>query len=358
MPRTLTVADLYGASGPILDVRSPGEYEQGHIPGSVSLPLLDNEARRQVGICYKQAGRDRAVELGFALVGPKIAGFIQQARDLAPEGRLSLYCWRGGMRSGAMAWALELAGFEVATLQGGYKGFRRWGREQLSEHQNLLVVGGMTGTGKTLVLAALAARGEQVLDLEGLAHHRGSSYGNLGLPPQPTNEQFWNEVMWRWAGFQRQRPVWLEAESKRIGICRIPDELFEQMERAPLVVLRRPLPERLDILLAVYGGLATTDLVAATQRIHKRLGGLRTQQAVAAIQQGQLRDALELILGYYDRTYHYDLNRRAGWTHTLEAAGLTPDDVAERLLALAPENLRRVEEGAIAPYLLAGQKTK
>ncbi len=318
----------------MLDVRSPAEYEQGHIPSATSFPLFDNTERAQVGTCYKQAGRDRAVELGFAIAGPKIAGFIATARDLAPARCVSLYCWRGGMRSSSMAWALELAGFEVSILQGGYKGFRRWSRELLATPQNIAIVGGMTGTGKTEILAALAARGEQVLDLEGIARHRGSSFGGIGQHAQPTNEQFWNDIAWQWARFQRQRTVWIEAESKRIGQCRIPDELFRQMEQAPAIEVNRARAERLDILVDAYGSQAREALVAATQRIRKRLGGLRAQQAIAAIQDGQLREAADLILSYYDKTYTYDLQRRPSPRHHCDVAGLTPAEAAQRLVEL------------------------
>jgi len=335
MLRTLTAAELRSTAGLILDVRSPAEYQQGHVPGAVNLPLFDDSERREVGICYRQEGRDRAVELGFAIAGPKIAGFIARARELAPDRSLRLHCWRGGMRSGAMAWALDLAGFEVAVLQGGYKAFRRWGREQLSEQQRMVVVGGMTGTGKTAVLHALAARGEQVLDLEGLARHRGSSYGSLDQPPQPTNEQFWNEVMWQWAGFQRQRTVWVEAESKRIGKCRIPDEIVRQMERSPVVEIVRSRAERLQILLEVYGNSDHQALRAATQRIRKRLGGLRAQQALEALERGQLQDCADLVLHYYDKTYRYDLERRQNPLHCCQAEGLTASEVAEQLVHLS-----------------------
>lgn len=335
MTHPLSLSDFLAAPGLLLDVRSPGEFAQGHIPGAVSFPLFTDDERAQVGTCYKQQGRDAAVELGFALAGPKFAGFIAQARSLAGGGPVRLHCWRGGMRSEAVAWVLGMGGLSVKTLVGGYKTFRRWALEVPALARPIWILGGMTGTGKTEVLHALAERGEQVLDLEAIAHHRGSSFGMLGQPPQPSNEQFENEIAVRWAGFDPTRPVWIEAESKRIGLCRIPELLFRQMDQAPVLELVRPKSERLEILIKDYGDFSTDDLVAATERIRKRLGGLRTQEAIALIQEGRLREAFDRLLVYYDKTYTYDLARRSVPRHPVDAAGLSAAECGDRLIALS-----------------------
>lgn len=332
MSRSLEPESFLTAPGVVLDVRSPAEYEQGHIPGAVSFPLFTNEERAEVGTCYKQQGRDQAVELGFAIAGPKFADFIQTAKSLAPDRRVRVHCWRGGMRSGAIAWVLEMAGFQVATLIGGYKAFRRWARDQFTSPRPIVILGGMTGTGKTDVLLALADRGAQVLDLEAIASHRGSSYGSLGLPSQPTNEQFENEIAMQWAAFATNQPVWIEAESKRVGTCRIPEALFQQMDSAPVIEIVRPRSERLDLLVEVYGSANIDELITATERIRKRLGGLRTQQAVELLQQHKLAQAFDLILDYYDKTYTYDLQRRQVPIFSIDLTGLSAHDSAERLL--------------------------
>ncbi|NET33371.1 MAG: tRNA 2-selenouridine(34) synthase MnmH [Cyanothece sp. SIO1E1] len=323
MVLNLSIADFLDGPGVILDVRSPGEYAQGHLPGAKSLPLLSDTERAQVGTCYKQQGRDQAVELGFAIVGPQFVRLIQQAKALAPDQRVYLYCWRGGLRSNAVAWVLETAGMQVSVLVGGYKAFRRWVRSTLALPRKILLLGGMTGTGKTDILRAIAAQGAQMLDLEQLANHRGSSYGALGLPPQPSTEQFENLIAMRWAKLNPQAPVWIEAESRRIGICRIPEELFKQMEQAIAVEIIRPLSERLSLLVEIYGSASADALVAATERIRKRLGGLRTQQAIQLIQQGQLAAAFAILLDYYDRTYRYDLERRQRAIPTVDMTGLS-----------------------------------
>ncbi|MEO0410134.1 MAG: tRNA 2-selenouridine(34) synthase MnmH, partial [Cyanobacteria bacterium P01_A01_bin.135] len=330
----ISTPDFLQRPGPILDVRSPGEYAQGHLPGARSLPLFTDEERAEVGTCYKRQGRDAAVELGLALVGPKLVTFAQQAKAWAGEaescGQVRVHCWRGGMRSSSMAWLLETAGLSPVVLKGGYKAFRRWVRHSLSQQKPILTLGGMTGTGKTQVLTALAKQGEQVLDLEGLAHHRGSSYGSLGLPPQPTTEQFENRIAACWSSFTPQRPVWIEAESSRVGACRVPDELFTQMMQAPVVQITRSPAERIQLLTAEYGQADPEALIAATQRIRKRLGGQRTQEAIAAIEQGDLATAIGLVLFYYDKTYRYDLEQRQPPLHTLEVTGLDAQQAAQR----------------------------
>jgi tRNA 2-selenouridine synthase len=336
MPTSIDIHTFLQGAGPILDVRSPGEYAQGHIPGAVSFPLFTDAERAQVGTCYKQVGREAAVELGFDIAGPKCGEFIRTAKALAPDRHLRVHCWRGGMRSGGMGWILELAGFTVHTLEGGYKAYRRWVRETLATPRPMVILGGMTGSGKTQILHELAALGEPVLDLEGLAHHRGSSFGALLLPPQPTTEHYENLLADQWAGFSGDRPIWLEAESRRVGTCRIPDELFAQMEAAPTVEVVRSVAERLDLLVAIYGEADTDGLVAATQRIRKRLGGDRSQTAIAHIRAGDLRAACAIILDYYDRTYRYDLERRGKVIPQVDIAGLSAAESARLLLEKLP----------------------
>ncbi|HEY9640832.1 MAG TPA: tRNA 2-selenouridine(34) synthase MnmH [Coleofasciculaceae cyanobacterium] len=337
MVQPLTLEEFLSAPGIILDVRSPSEHQQGRIPGAVSFPLFTDAERAQVGTCYKQQGREAAVELGFAIAGPKFAQFIATAKQLTSDRRIRVHCWRGGMRSGAVAWVLEMAGFEVTTLIGGYKTFRRWALGTFQLPKPIVILGGMTGTGKTDILTSLAQQGMQVLDLEALAGHRGSSYGALGLPPQPSNEQFENEIAVQWAALDCQKPVWIEAESKRIGQCRIPDALFAQMEQAAILEIIRPKMERLLALVEVYGTADRQALVTATERIQKKLGGQQTQQAIEFIRQGKLLEGFEIILNYYDKTYTYDLQRRRAVIYPVDVTGLTASESAKILLEKTQE---------------------
>jgi tRNA 2-selenouridine synthase len=235
------------------------------------------------------------------------------------------------MRSGAIAWLLDLAGFNTVTLEGGYKAFRRWVHATLATPKKVILLGGMTGTAKTDILHALANQGEQILDLEGYANHRGSSFGALCLPPQPSTEQFENLLAAQWQQFDAQQPIWIEAESRRVGACRIPAELFEQMEAAFALEITRPISERVALLVDIYGQAKAADLIAATERIRKRLGGERTQSAIAAIQSGDLATAVSITLDYYDRTYRYGLEQRDRPVPELDVTGLSPSQAAQRL---------------------------
>ncbi|MEL7376201.1 MAG: rhodanese-like domain-containing protein, partial [Bacteroidota bacterium] len=180
MPRTIKPEEYLSQSTDrvLLDVRSPGEYAQGHLSGAESLPLFDNPERAEVGTLYKQESPDAALLRGLEIAGSKMRHYVEQARQLADGKPVTVHCWRGGQRSQSMGWLLERAGMDVQILEGGYKDFRRWQRSWLSESTHtFIIIGGPTGAGKTRLLAALVERGESVIDLEGLARHRGSSFG-------------------------------------------------------------------------------------------------------------------------------------------------------------------------------------
>src|ERR1700759_4202769 len=180
MTRRITIDELLtGPTMPIADVRTPAEFAHGHIPGAFNLPLFSNEERVLVGTTYKQVGKEAAILLGFDLTGAKWSGFIREALEIAPKKKIALHCWRGGMRSGAMAWALDLYGFDVYLLTRGYKHYRRRGLDTFAEKLNIRILGGLTGSGKTKVLHQLKSLGEQVIDLEDLAQHQGSAFGSM-----------------------------------------------------------------------------------------------------------------------------------------------------------------------------------
>ncbi|NEO34705.1 MAG: tRNA 2-selenouridine(34) synthase MnmH, partial [Symploca sp. SIO3C6] len=191
------------------------------------------------------------------------------------------------------------------------------------------------------ILKALARQGEQILDLEGIAHHRGSSYGSVGLPPQPSTEQFENIVAIDWADLDACRPIWVEAESRQIGRCRIPDELFGPMGQAPVVQVMRSRPERVANLLDDYGGANRDELVAATQRLQKRLGGLRTKEAIAHIQAEELAPAIEMVLDYYDKAYTYDLQKKRDVPiYPVDITGLNPAQAAQAVQQTLPKAIK------------------
>ena len=295
---------------PLVDVRSPAEFAQGHIPGAVNIPLFNNDERAIVGIGYKNGGKEHAVQLGLEIVGPKLAGFVKQAKRLAPQKEILVHCWRGGMRSGSMAWLFETAGMKAYTLEGGYKAYRRFIREQFSHPVKMRVLGGYTGSGKTDILKILEKQGEQFLDIEAIAHHKGSVFGPLGQEPQPTNEQFENNLADAWRKFDFSKPVWVEDESRQLGKCVLPDPLFLQIRNAPLIKILVPKPEREKRLVKEYGSFKKEELAAQLLKIRERLGGQYLKEALKELEKGDLRTVAGIALRYYDKAYSHGASQR------------------------------------------------
>lgn len=296
---------------PVIDVRSPAEFAQAHIPGAHSIPLFSNEERAEVGTIYKQAGKDAATLRGLQLVGPKMAGFAKQARQLAKEKTVLVHCWRGGMRSRSMAWLFETAGLHAYTLEGGYKAYRRYIRQQLGQPAPLIILGGLTGSGKTRVLHALRALGEQIIDLEALAHHKGSAFGAIGETAQPTNEAFENQLAHQWMQQNRQQRIWLEDESFKIGKVNIPKPLYDQMRAAPVIRLDVGLSHRIQELVQEYAAVNDTAIAEALHKIGKRLGGQHEKAALQALATKDYETVAREALRYYDKSYQHGLSRRS-----------------------------------------------
>ncbi len=311
MVRPLDIEEFLKHEAPVIDVRSPGEYAHGHIPGARSLPLFTNEERAIVGTLYKQSGRDAAVLEGLRIVGPKLAAIVEEARSIAPDGRIRVHCWRGGERSGSVAWLLDKAGFaQVVTLKGGYKAFRNHVLPSFDVPLSLIVLGGYTGSGKTEILHVLRTHGEQVVDMEGLANHRGSSFGALGLPPQPSTEHFENLLWSELRKLDTARPIWLEDESVLIGRVKIPDGLFAQLRAANVLFIDMPQEVRAERLVADYGKADPKDLREAVLRIQKRMGPQHCKAALEALEAGDLFTVAKTALAYYDKAYLYGLEKR------------------------------------------------
>jgi tRNA 2-selenouridine synthase len=381
---------------PVLDVRSPGEYLHAHIPGAISLPLFSDEERKVVGTAYKQQSKQVAVKIGLKYFGVKMVEMVETVEALfkgleenitnqvskgslknstqptntnstqdplsksnlnpltnpTPESPFTprtvlVHCWRGGMRSAGVAWLLDLYGYQVYTLQGGYKAYRGWVLAQFEKEYPIQILGGYTGSGKTEVLKVMAQHSASVIDLEGLAGHKGSAFGNMGLPPQPSQEHFENKLA-NALFFAAQEPtqsqtfdpsnpsakinetpklnsdtpyilnteitdfpkcIWMEDESQRIGTVNIPTVLYQQMRKKPVYFLEIPFDARLDYICLHYGKFPKEQLVNAVIRIKKRLGGLETKTAINALVEDDVRGSFSVLLQYYDKQYGKGLER-------------------------------------------------
>jgi tRNA 2-selenouridine synthase len=295
---------------PVLDVRTPAEFAHGHIPGAVSFPLFENEERARIGTLYNHAGSDEAVLLGLEIIGPRLREYAEKARALAPAGKALLYCWRGGMRSNSLAWLLNTSGMKCRTLQGGYKSYRRFLLEKLADPLKYILVGGMTGTGKTDIIHELKRLGEQVLDLEELASHKGSAFGAVGMGNQPTQEQFENELFKAWVALKPDKPVWLEDESVRIGRLFVPTPLYTRMQQAPVILVTSSLENRIRRLIRDYSIASPEVLTAIFTGLKKRLGEERMLEALEMVKSAQYAVAARIALHHYDKVYARQLGEK------------------------------------------------
>ena len=287
----------------MIDVRAPAEFLHAHIPGALSLPLFSDEERAIIGTLYKQKGRETAMMKGLDFYGPNMQRILRELHPNTEDRQLFVHCWRGGMRSGVVAWMLDLFGYKVTTLNKGYKAFRKTVLASFHHPKNIIILGGKTGSAKTPVLQALKDQGEQVIDMEALAHHKGSAFGGIGQSGGTSQEHFENELYMAFRRLDPGRPVWLEDESQRIGQMNIPNELWAQMRMAKVIYLDVPFEKRLDYLCDTYGSLNVDDLKEATIRIQKKLGGLETRNTIQFLTEGKIKDAFAILLKYYDKFY-------------------------------------------------------
>ena len=335
----------------VLDVRSPSEFLEGHISGAVSWPLFSNDERAQIGTLYKQRSREDAVDLGLELIGPRMKELAQYGRHLfesqsSSDGSkvrhaLLIHCWRGGMRSESVAWLLRTAGIPTVILEGGYKAFRTFARTQFDRTINFAVLGGLTGSAKTETLHELSKLpGESVIDLEGLARHYGSAFGNLEAQVQPTTQQFSNDLyaelraLNAWSDFapKRTRPIWIENESRSIGCVDLPEPIFSQLISSRCFEMKRTDDDRVHHLVKMYGEIDPELLISAFKRISLKLGSDPTNKAISAISSGNLHVAAHLALVYYDKTYAHGLTKRDSSLRTdVNCKDLTPLECAIHL---------------------------
>jgi tRNA 2-selenouridine synthase len=366
---------LLAKQHPVFDVRSPGEFVHAHIPGAVSLPLFTDEERKVVGTAYKQQSKQAAIKIGLDYYGVKMRKMVEEVEALLidrkrlaekqqtsnnkpltentqqkTENIILVHCWRGGMRSAGVAWVLDLYGFKVYTLIGGYKAYRKWVLAQFEKEYVFKIIGGYTGSGKTLVMDELAKQEQTVIDLEALANHKGSAFGALGQAPQPGQEMFENLLAGRLSDVSNKMTVentvqtniyhlssaiFLEDESQRIGNLQIPMPLWYTMRKCPVYFLDIPFEERLNYLTVEYGGFTKEQLVNAIIRIQKRLGGLETKNAINHLLENNHKECFRILLQYYDKWYIKGLNNREnieGLLNKIPCAGVDTEINTQKIL--------------------------
>ncbi len=319
---------------PIVDVRSPAEFHDGHIFGAVNIPVFTDQEREQVGTVYKQNSEDEAMQLGLKFIKPKLKEFAQKASKIAVDKKLLLHCWRGGKRSSSMAWLFKTMGLQPSLLKNGYKAYRNYSKERLGLASNVLILSGCTGSGKTDILKQLQVIGEQTVDLEGLAHHKGSAFGSIGQKAQLSNEQFENNLFNIWNDLDLTKTIWIEDESVTIGKNHLPQELYKQMREAPVIRINLDRDIRVKRLVQEYTYTDKECLIEKITKIQKRLNPVDAKLAIEAVNGGDFAGAIDYVLKYYDKAYSHGINKRVNSTiNELDLKNDDPQVNAEILVA-------------------------
>lgn len=329
----------------VIDVRSPAEFAEDHLPGAVNWPVLDDEQRRIVGTLYVQESPLAARKLGATLVARNIATHVERwVQDRPREWQPLVYCWRGGQRSGALAWFLDQIGFRTAKLQGGYKAFRaevRAALELLPQQFSFTVIAGRTGSGKTRLLQALREHGAQVVDLEAIACHRGSVLGGLPHTPQPSQKAFDTQLWHTLRALDAARPVFVESESKKVGALQLPDALVARMrDHSRCLRVEMADTARVQLLLEEYGFFAQQperfcELLDALIELQGKERIKRWQSMARAGQWAEVFD--ELMREHYDPLYERSMQRNFAGIEKAAVVTLTdggPEALRSAALAL------------------------
>jgi tRNA 2-selenouridine synthase len=329
----INISSLFTNSYPIIDVRSPAEYAKGHIPNAINMPMFSNEERAIVGTIYKQESQEAALLKGLDIVGGKMSDFIRKAKIIAPYKDLIIHCWRGGKRSSSISWLLGMAGMRVKILEGGYKAYRQYIRQQFQEKEtSFVLLTGSTGSGKTKALHHLRSKGDQIIDLEGLANHKGSAFGGINEEQQPSTEQFENNLYEAFCQLDMSKRIWLESESRMIGNISIPETFWLKMVDAPMVHLHISKAARIQYLVQNYGEYPKEELASSFEKLKKRLAQ-HLAVALEALNNGDIATAAEIALDYYDKFYNKHLVKNKNRIFkTIDFEEMDFDKICEELL--------------------------
>jgi tRNA 2-selenouridine synthase len=319
---------------PVIDVRSEGEFESGHVQSAVNIPLLNNAERVIVGTAYKQQGQAQAINQGFKLVGQRLSDIVQESVRVADGNEALVYCWRGGMRSNNFSQFIGMARVKSRTLEGGYKSYRHAVLESFTRPLKLISLTGCTGSGKSEILRALKSQGEQVLDLEDMANHKGSAFGGLLMPPQPSTEQFQNDLFEAALKLDPGRRIWVEDESIAIGKIFLPRDFWHNMEKSPLVQMDVSKDVRVKRLVNEYGPADRDEFLAIMGKITKKLGGQHYNAAKERLLSDDMPATIDILLTYYDKAYLNSIEKRKQRvSFSLEWNGMDPAAYAKELIS-------------------------
>lgn len=294
----------------IIDVRAPIEFKKGHIANAINVPLFEDIERAEIGTLYKQQGKDIAVTRGLEIVSPKLVPFVNQVKKLSSSKKIFVYCFRGGMRSNSFAWLMNTSGLDATILEGGYKNYRNHVLNYFEREKKLVVLGGMTGSGKTDILKNIKHDNFQIIDLEALANHKGSAFGSINEEKQNPQQVFENNLFYALNLLDEDKHILVEDESQSIGFNKIPRGFWLQMKKAPIIKLEVPFELRVQKLVQDYTTTNIEALKICIKKIEQNLGTQNANLCLNYLDENNLTEVARLTLKYYDKAYSFTYNKK------------------------------------------------
>lgn len=294
----------------IIDVRAPIEFKKGHIANAINVPLFEDIERAEIGTLYKQQGKDIAVTRGLEIVSPKLVPFVNQVKKLSSSKKIFVYCFRGGMRSNSFAWLMNTSGLDATILEGGYKNYRNHVLNYFEREKKLVVLGGMTGSGKTDLLKNIKHDNFQIIDLEALANHKGSAFGSINEEKQNPQQVFENNLFYALNLLDEDKHILVEDESQSIGFNKIPRGFWLQMKKAPIIKLEVPFELRVQKLVQDYTTTNIEALKICIKKIEQNLGTPNANLCLNYLDENNLTEVARLTLKYYDKAYSFTYNKK------------------------------------------------
>lgn len=294
----------------IIDVRAPIEFFKGHLPNAINIPLFEDTERAEIGTLYKQQGKDKAVNRGLEIVSPKMTVFVDRVKKLSKTKKVFVYCFRGGMRSNSFAWLMNTSGLDAVIMKGGYKAFRNFVLNDFEKDRKIILLGGKTGSGKTDVLKKLLVLSIQTIDLENIAHHKGSAFGSINEQKQNPQQVFEHEIFHQLSLVNPSQPVLMEDEAQSIGYNKLPQGLWRQMEKSTIIKIEIPFELRVQKLVEDYATVDIEALKNCVIKISQQLGSLNTKLCLQYLDDRNLHDVARLSLLYYDRAYEFSYQKK------------------------------------------------